>query len=90
MKLIVAVMGGHLVPVAVEQLNEAGFAVTRLASSGGFLRQSSSTLLISVAADQVEAALAVLQAVAQQRAGTGAGAPGATVFVLNASQLLKA
>lgn len=48
MKLIVAVVENPQVDGAVEVLLEAGIRVTRLASTGGLLRQGNTTLMMGV------------------------------------------
>lgn len=56
-----AVVQGEDAGRAVQALSQAGFAVTRLASQGGFLQQGNSTLLIGVDDDRVEGAISVLR-----------------------------
>lgn len=54
MKLVIAVVSDTYAPGLVEKLINKGVAVTRLASSGGFLRRGNSTLLIGVEDDEVQ------------------------------------
>ncbi len=56
-----AVVQGEDAGGAVQALSQAGFAVTRLASQGGFLQQGNATLLIGVDDDRVQNAIGVLR-----------------------------
>ena len=72
MKLIVVVSSNAQADEEVEALLEAGYRVTRLASTGGILRQGNTTLIIGVEDHRVENVLEMVQ----QRA------PGALAIVL--------
>jgi uncharacterized protein YaaQ len=61
MKLIVAILHDTDGGPALQALTEAGFRVTRIASTGGFLRRGNATLLIGVEGGQVPAALQILR-----------------------------
>ena len=67
MKLMVAVVQGEDAPQTVQALSAAGISVTKLASSGGFLQQGNSTLMIGVDDDRVEAALEVIRENCRER-----------------------
>lgn len=67
MKLMVAVVQGEDAPQTVQALSAAGISVTKLASSGGFLQQGNSTLMIGVDDDRVEAALDVIRENCRER-----------------------
>ena len=54
MKLVVAIVQGEDAGHTVQALSAAGISVTRLSSSGGFLQQGNSTLLIGVEDERVE------------------------------------
>ena len=54
MKLIIAVVQDQDVNKLLAKLSEDGFGATKLASTGGFLRQGNTTLLIGVNPDQVD------------------------------------
>ena len=54
MKLIFAVVHDDDTNKAVRHLNEKKFRVTRLSSTGGFLRRGNTTLMLGVEDDQVE------------------------------------
>jgi len=54
MKLIIAIVQTADSADVANALLEQGFRVTKLASTGGFLRRGSTTMLIGVEDDQVE------------------------------------
>jgi uncharacterized protein YaaQ len=96
-KLVLAVLHNKDADSCVTALNDAGFACTRLGSSGGFLDRENATLLIGVEATQVDKVMELIRGRAKRRnerlqapaaAGTAAPPPvdvevgGATVFVL--------
>lgn len=64
MKLIVFVTNDSDADASVDALVEQGFRVTRLATTGGFLRRGNTTLLVGVEDSQVEQAHALLKQVA--------------------------
>ncbi len=48
MKLVMAIMGKEDASVVMEVLTEEGFQVTKMASTGGFLKSGNTTLIIGV------------------------------------------
>ena len=60
-KLIVAIVHGEDAGPLVEALLHKEFRATRLQSSGGFLRESNTTILVGVEDSDVEAALDVIR-----------------------------
>ena len=81
MKLIVAVLHHGDGEDILEALTAAGFTVTRIASSGGFLRRGNATLLVGVDADQVQAAVQLIKE--HSAPPVDPGMKRATLFVLN-------
>lgn len=80
MKLIMAVIRDSDNDAVSQALIEAGFRVTRIASTGGFLRRGLSTLIIGVNADRVDQAIEIIR-----QSTAPAVEPGmrrATLFVL--------
>lgn len=69
-----------------DHLLDAGFRVTEFSSTGGFLRQSNTTLLIGVPSAQVELALKIVRE--QCASPTNAEQHSATIFVLKAAEML--
>ena len=59
MKLLVFVAEDSAADPTVDALVEQGFRVTRLASTGGFLRRGNTTLLVGVEEAAVERVLAI-------------------------------
>ena len=56
MKLLIFVTDDAHADAAVDALVEQGFRVTRLASTGGFLRRGNTTLLVGVEDTQIDRA----------------------------------
>ena len=61
MELIMAVIRDSDNDAVSQALIEAGFRVTRIASTGGFLRRGLSTLIIGVSADRVDQAIEIIR-----------------------------
>ena len=61
MKLIVAIVQDQDAPSLVEDLTNNEFRVTKLASTGGFLKSGNTTLLIGVDEECVDEALKVIE-----------------------------
>ena len=64
MKLLVFVAESTLADPTVDALVEQGFRVTRLASTGGFLRKGNTTLLVGVEESLVERAISIVKSTA--------------------------
>ena len=64
MKLLVFVTEYSVADSTVDALVEQGFRVTRLASTGGFLRKGNTTLLVGVEDSGVERAIAIVRRIA--------------------------
>lgn len=79
MKMIIVIVKDPDADPITQALTNENFRVTRIASTGGFLRAGVATLLIGVEDGDVDAAIRVL------RGGLGEGKPGekrATLFVV--------
>ena len=61
MKMIIAIIGDHDNDPVSSALIQAGFRVTRIASTGAFLRRGSSTLMIGVEDHKVDEALQIIR-----------------------------
>ncbi len=61
MKLIVAIVRDMDVEAVVAALVGQGFGVTRLSSSGGFLRRGNTTLLVGAETPRVEEAITAMR-----------------------------
>ena len=67
MKLIVAIVQDEDSSRLVSQLMSEGFGVTKLATTGGFLRAGNTTLLVGVDDGRFDAAMAVIEKVCKSR-----------------------
>jgi uncharacterized protein YaaQ len=81
MKLIVAILHHTDGEDVLRALTGAGYTVTRVASSGGFLRRGNATLLIGVEAERVPVAIKLIRE--HSAPPVDPGLKRATVFVLN-------
>ncbi len=59
MKLIFAVVHAEDAKGAAKELNKKKFGVTKLSSSGGFLRKDNCTLMIGIEDDKVEEVMGI-------------------------------
>jgi uncharacterized protein YaaQ len=67
MKLVIATIQDQDTDLVITALTQQNFRVTRIGSTGGFLGQGNTTLLIGVEDHQVENALTVLKKNSQRR-----------------------
>ncbi len=86
MKLIVAIVKDTDALAVSDALVEAEYGVTRVASTGGFLRRGNVTLLIGADADAVDDVFAIIGDNCQE---PGANEFKATVFVLPAEDFVQ-
>jgi len=84
MKMIVAIIRDIDNEPVSQSLVQAGYRVTRIASTGGFLRRGYSTLMIGVEDEKVEAAIEVIRA--NTSPPDEPGMKRATLFVLNVAR----
>lgn len=87
MKLIIAIIRDEDSEPVSQALVSAGFRVTRIASTGGFLRRGSTTLMIGVENEKVDEAIERVR-----ESCTPAVEPGlkrATLFVLNVDRFIQ-
>lgn len=105
MKLVITVVEDNDVGFLMEALVEKEFQATKLASTGGFLLQGNTTLLIGVQDAQVEPVIEVIRSTCAPRKKiipqitpelpTAIGVPveieagGAIVFVIDVNQFWK-
>lgn len=103
--LVVIVQDNDLAPL-LGSLNKNGFSVTKLASTGGFLRTGNTTLLIGTQDERVDSALHCIEATCKSRTmlthdQVHSDVPdvtmnmevvvgGATVFILDVAQFFHA
>jgi uncharacterized protein YaaQ len=67
MNLIIAIVQDQDADRTIKALNEAGFRVTRVSTTGGFFRVGNTTLLSGVDDDQVEAVIGILRTTCERR-----------------------
>lgn len=61
MKLLLAIVQDADVNFLMDALTESGYRVTRLSTTGGFLKKGNTTLLIGVEEDKLNEVLAVIE-----------------------------
>lgn len=83
-KLIIAILRDHDATAVLDALVAANFRATRIASSGGFLREGNTTLMIGVEAEKVDAAITAIKTACGPAQANGPHR--ATVFVLNTAR----
>lgn len=87
MKLIVAILGDQDSELVSQALISDGFRVTKIASTGGFLRRGSTTMMIGVDEDKVDQAIEIVR---ENCALTvEPGMKRATLFVLNVDRFTQ-
>lgn len=67
MKLIIAIVQDEDASRLVSSLMNEGYGVTKLATTGGFLRAGNTTLLVGVEDDRFDGAMAVIEKVCKSR-----------------------
>lgn len=67
MKLIIAIVQDEDASRLVSNLMNEGFGVTKLATTGGFLRAGNTTLLVGVDDEKFDGAMAVIEKVCKSR-----------------------
>lgn len=83
-RLIVAILRDADGEDALQALLGAGFRVTRIASTSGFMRRGNSTLMIGVEKERVETAVQLIRE--HSAPAIDPGLKRATVFVLKVDQ----
>lgn len=104
MRLIVAIINNEDSITIMDLLSKKGFIVTKLSSSGGFLRLGNTTLLCGVEDDRVQEVISIIEEEGKSRTQLAPISPnffkpmhspvevtvgGATVFVLNVEDFIK-
>lgn len=67
MKLILAIMSNDDSPTVSSKLNKAGYQVTKLATTGGFLRAGNTTLICGCDDDKVDTAIDIIEKYSSKR-----------------------
>jgi uncharacterized protein YaaQ len=66
-KLLIVIAADEDADHLLVKMTEAGYPVTKISSTGGFLRRGNATLLSGVEADEIDAVLAMVRAECQAR-----------------------
>ncbi len=107
MKLILAIVSNDDSSSVSAELTKANYSVTRLATTGGFLRAGNTTIIIGTDDDKVEHCIEIIKNESKRRTeivpstasydiGRYASFPvevqvgGATIFILDVEQFIKA
>lgn len=67
MKLLIAIVNSDDSSIVSNQLTKNGFYVTKLSTSGGFLKAGNTTFLIGLEEDRVESALEIIEKYSKKR-----------------------
>lgn len=105
MKLIVAIVNKDDAAHVSDEMTKAGFAVTKMATTGGFLQAGNTTLIVGTDEGRVDEVIAIVERHSKRRtqmiSGAAYGASstasipvevtvgGATVFVLDVERFEK-
>ena len=87
MKLVIIVVIDSESEHLLKALLEENFRVTRVASTGGFMRRGNATLLLGVKAERVDRAVQLVRE--HNPPGIDSGLKKATVFVLKVDQFVQ-
>ncbi len=83
MKLIIAIVNNEDSSVTQTSLIDNGFFVTKLASTGGFLKKGNTTFLIGTNDDKVDAVLEIIKKHAKKRIVKQSTVPPSDMGVFN-------
>lgn len=61
MKLVMAIVQDQDAPILIEELTEKGYRITKLSSTGGFLKAGNTTLLMGIDDESVEDILHIIE-----------------------------
>ncbi|ABK62634.1 MULTISPECIES: cyclic-di-AMP receptor [Clostridium] len=67
MKLVIAVVQDNYADDLIDVITEAGHGVTKLATTGGFLKSGNTTLMIGVKKEEVEKVISIIKDVCRKR-----------------------
>ena len=76
MKLVLAIVQDDDALDLIEELNDKGFRVTKLATTGGFLKSGNTTLMIGVEIDKVDIVINIIEEVCKRRKQAVSTQPG--------------
>lgn len=67
MKLVLAIINNDDTPIVTAQLTKAGFYMTKIASTGGFLTAGNTTFMSGVEDDKVDAIIEIISKFSKKR-----------------------
>jgi uncharacterized protein YaaQ len=87
MKLMIAIVNDEDYDKIARQLTEEEYRVTCIASTGGFFRRGSTTLLIGLEEEKINRATEIIQQ--KSTSSEGVGIHKAAIFVLNIKEYIR-
>lgn len=87
-KIIFAIVGSDDGTRVTDALNEHGFGVTRLATTGGFLKKGNATLLIGTEEEKVDEAIRLIQETCGKRQKITCNVPTPNVASISAGYMM--
>lgn len=87
MKMMIVILNDQDVDDVITRLVEKDFRVTRVASTGGFLRRGNTTLLLGVQDDRVDDAAVIIRSNCEEQLDTDGCR--AMVFVLDVAKHMQ-
>lgn len=81
MKLMMVILNNSDADEVIKELISEEYRVTRVASTGGFLRKGNTTLLVGTAGEKIDRAIEIIKETSVEP--TQSGQRRATVFVLD-------
>lgn len=87
MKLITAILKAHDSDKISQELTQAGYGVTCIASTSGFWKKGQSTLLIGVEDHRVDKALEIIRSTCSQP--TESDPRKSIIFILNVKEQIR-
>lgn len=69
MKLIISIVQDDDALDLIEELNDKGYSITKLATTGGFLKSGNTTLITGVDKEKVDAVINIIKDTCQTRKG---------------------
>ena len=67
MKMLIAILNADDAPVVMQNLIKEGYSITKLSTTGGFLRAGNSTILIGVSEEKVQAVIDLIHQYSKSR-----------------------
>ena len=94
MKLIIAIVQDNDASDLIDAVIDAGFRITKLATTGGFLKSGNSTLLIGVEEKDVDQVIKVINYICESKKQietetSKVKVGGATIFVVDVNKFIK-